>query len=804
MLGVYLSAAVILLSSLLLGRAGLTLLGLRTQTWLAGAVGFAALTIVSPILIRLPGRGTSSSIVLGVAVVGAALYLLLQRQRPTPAQDAGSEPGRPRGRSQTNLVVAATVTLLVVAAASIPFLVNERNGVLGEGIYTNDQAAQLYWTNWLQHDTGPEPGAVRFGYPTGPQSVAATAADATHTDLISAFNGLLLAIAALTALTALAALDTVPPGRRIVAAALTGLPYLAASFLAQSAFKETTMALLVLAFAVTLQRLALSMRGVTRGHGPHPRRALVAAALVIAAASVFVYSVPGLVWFALAVPIWLFLERAWGALRLNGDLAASAIRRHGYVIVGVAILLVGGAVLFVAELSGFIDKLGMVQASTGRLSSPVFPGEALGIWPEGNFQIVRGEVDGAYVALALGLVAALVGAAAAVSRRDWGLVAVGASTIIVYVGARLFASFYVDAKALAVMAPLVVMAALKALFAPSWRRRTADDPAPRAPDQKRRLVLLRYAAGTVIAAALAVSTFLALRAAPIGFDQRGSQLEHLASLIEGRSVVFFGVDRFAPYWLRGTLAESPGGNVPTEVPAREKKRWVPGLAMDFDTLSTARLDRFDYAITTNAPYQSAPPPNFKPVARTQSFVLWKRRGPTPRLSIIDKDGTPGRGLSCAGAGAGIAGRGGVATTLHAPVVGGPWRWSRSSPFDAPATASQELQLGPGRWNLSLQYASQVPLTVHARGESTTLPPSLDGMYIDHKGQGSFWSAGSVDARRGMTTVTVRAEQPTGLQRLLGVKRQVWLGYVAATRPGVGHVPLRAACGHYVDHWRQHS
>jgi hypothetical protein len=376
--------------------------------------------------------------------------------------------------------------------------------------------------------------------------------------------------------------------------------------------------------------------------------------------------------------------------------------------------------------------------------------------------------------------------------------------VIVYAGAHIFASIYVDAKSLAVMAPLVVLGALKALLTPSWRRRTADDPLSRAPDESRRLVLLRYATGTVIAAAFAASTFLALRAAPIGFDQRGSELEHLASLAQGRSVAFFGVDRFAPYWLRGTLDESPGGNVPTQVPAREKKRWEPGLAMDFDTLSSARLDQFDYAITTNAAYQSAPPPNFRPVARTASFVLWRRDGPTPLLSTIDRDGTPGRVLSCAKGEGGIAKRGGVATIMRRPVVGGPWRWTHSSPFDAPATASQMLDLPRGRWDLSMQYASQVPLIVHAGGETTTLPPSLDGMYIDHKGQGSFWSAGHVQAGGGTTTISVEAQEPTGLQRFLGVRRRVWLGYIAATRPGSRQVSLRAACGRYVDHWRQRS
>ena len=96
---------------------------------------------------------------------------------------------------------------------------------------------------------------MQFGYPTGPQSVAAVAAEATNASLLDAFNGLLLAIPVLTALTALAALDWLPAGRRVVAASLAGLPYLAASFLAQSAFKETAMALLVLAFAVALGEL---------------------------------------------------------------------------------------------------------------------------------------------------------------------------------------------------------------------------------------------------------------------------------------------------------------------------------------------------------------------------------------------------------------------------------------------------------------------------------------------------------------------------------------------------------------------
>ena len=215
------------------------MLGRTETTWLAGAVGFAALTVAAPLLIRLPGRAATVAVLVGLAV-GASLYRLWRTW--------GTRPRTPPGAPLAVIVVVA-------AAASLPFVFNERQGPLGEGIYTNDQGAQLYWTDWLQNGFGPEPKAVQFGYPTGPQAVAATAAESTKAPLLEAFNGLLVAIAVLTALTALAALDALPPGRRVVAASLAGLPYLGASFLAQSAFKETAMALLVLAFAVALTEL---------------------------------------------------------------------------------------------------------------------------------------------------------------------------------------------------------------------------------------------------------------------------------------------------------------------------------------------------------------------------------------------------------------------------------------------------------------------------------------------------------------------------------------------------------------------
>jgi hypothetical protein len=224
--------------------------------------------------------------------------------------------------------------------------------------------------------------------------------------------------------------------------------------------------------------------------------------------------------------------------------------------------------------------------------------------------------------------------------------------------------------------------------------------------------------------------------------------------------------------------------------------------MDLDTLAPKRLDNFDYAITTRAAYQSTPPPNFDSVVRTASYVLWRRSGATPPLRVIDKDGTPGRVLDCASAeGRRLAAQPGVATVLPEPIAKDAGEWSQGATFDAPGRSTQSLELTPGRWRLSLQYHSQVPLTVSALESEVELPPSLDGMYLTHKGEGAFWPAGKISVRGdGPVRVTVDAKRPSELQRDLGVDRGVWLGTLAATQPGRQRIPLHDACGRYVDHY----
>ena len=386
------------------------------------------------------------------------------------------------------------------------------------------------------------------------------------------------------------------------------------------------------------------------------------------------------------------------------------------------------AAFAIGPATSFVEKINDVNLSIGRLSSPVFPGEALGIWPQGDFRIVRGDVSGSLIAVAVGGLAVAYGAWALYRRRQFAILAVLVTGAIVYVGAREFAQIHVQAKALVVIAPLVLLVSLRALAAP-------DGPAPG----------LRYAAGVLVGLAALGSTLLALRAAPVGYDDRQVDLERLAEKVDGSSVVFLGVDRFSGYYLRGTLMRAPAGYVPQDIASRPEKAWQQGWAADFDNLEPAKLDKFEYAITTDAAYASTPPPNFEPVARSGDYVLWRRDGDGPRSRVLREGGDPGAILHCQSAeGRRLAARKGTAVVLDTPVVVDYTDWRRPPlvddaaggqelGFDAPGTASADLNLpAPGRYRVSLQYHSQVPLTVLYEGRADRPPPTVARRHVPQR------------------------------------------------------------------------
>ena len=238
MLGTYASAALICAASLLVGRALLSLAGRREWSWLEPAVGFGAVITVTGLLARAPGHGTTRD-----------RWALAAPGRRRRGDRAGGRP--PTGAAGALARRACRSRSSIALVLTIPFAVSGRWGLLGVG-FNNDLGLHLAWAEWLRSGFGPVPGRrlparARTGWPSPSPRCRGSASG-------QAFVGEIFAIGILTGLTALAALREPRPGaphcwrRR-----WSRVPYLAASYFAQGAFKETAEALFVLAFALALR-----------------------------------------------------------------------------------------------------------------------------------------------------------------------------------------------------------------------------------------------------------------------------------------------------------------------------------------------------------------------------------------------------------------------------------------------------------------------------------------------------------------------------------------------------------------------
>ena len=185
----------------------------------------------------LGARGTALAIVLAVLVA----------RRGSPRSRSAACGAGSRGPPWAPPALAALF-------AAIPFIAAGTVGILGVGLVNDDMASHLLLADWIVERFRPEPVLIDQGYPLGPHALVAGLGTLLGASSIDVFAGLVLAIPALTALVAYEALDGLRTAARVIAAALVSLPYLAAAYLAQEAFKEPIMALFVLTFALLLAR----------------------------------------------------------------------------------------------------------------------------------------------------------------------------------------------------------------------------------------------------------------------------------------------------------------------------------------------------------------------------------------------------------------------------------------------------------------------------------------------------------------------------------------------------------------------
>lgn len=572
MIGTYAAALAVCGSSLAIGQAALALCGVRRWSWLSPAVGLALLCAVCWGTVRLPGRGTTSVLVVLLLTVAAALYLRVR-------VEAG------RGA----LLAGKPVALVALAAASLPFAIEGHFGILGTG-FNPDMSQHLLATDRLADGGGGQ--LLNQGYPLGPHAIVVALNAGLGVGLVQGFTGLTMATVVLASLTALAAFEELPPLRRTVGALLVGIPYLAATYYAQGALKETMQALFVLAFVFALRESG-------RGWRDLPLRFVPAA--LIAVGSVYAYSFAGLLWLGAALAFWLVLERRVPARALLLGLLAFLI-------------LVAPEIGRMVDFQRF-ETFDPNGPGLGNLFGQISPLEALGIWPSGDFRVAPG--DGAVPAFAYYLLAAFAlallvhGAVRCWRRRETAILAGLLGAAGIYVAARTGGTPYTAAKALEVVAPLVVLTILLPLLTGPvvWRETRHIDGF----------------LATLFLLAAGICSLLALANAPVGPMSYTPKLTELRPILAADSTLVVAPESLladehgVPYlaW------ELRGGRVCIESDAEAGDRPPPGV-------------RYVIAADDNG---DPPLPGLTLARRAGPYLLWERRGtvggpsPCPLIAV---------------------------------------------------------------------------------------------------------------------------------------------------------------------------
>ena len=757
-IGTYGSAILICMAALTLGRGVCVLCGREGSTWLAPAVGLALLMALCQVAVRLPGHGWTG-VVAVVLACAVAVWIGARKHAGWPALSDG-----------------LPVSLLVLGITTLPFLANGRVGVLGVS-FLNDTSHHLILAEGLLHPAIQPMDSYGTGYPLGPHAIAAVFAQLLGTGVDKTLTGLLIATPVLTALSVLGALVDVTRARRQLVAVVSAMPYLAAAWYVQSAFKEPILSLLLLGMVLALQA----------GRAERFARpwAVAVPLAVLLAGVLYVYSYPGLLWPAGLGAAWLVVELilggAWRHLRPVARWVRRSLPALG-LSVGLLVLIVAPDIprirtFWLSNGGTSVGKVGGVTVTAlANLAGPLHAIEGLDIWLTGDFRFPPGDRLQAGIFVGFALVVLIFALVRALERRELPWLGAMAAFFLIYIYALHNQSPYVAAKALTIPAPLLVMgsgaALMRYLDRADWRA----------------VATWVVAAASVTYVVLVLqSEFLALRDAQVGPVNHTNELRALRPLLHGRPTLVLFYDDYTQWELLGVPVSSPllGSKIPA--PVQSAKPWSYGQPLDFDSMSAATLDKFDYVITTRTDAQSEPPPNFHIVGQSRSYEVWRRVGPTPPHMVLRESGQPGAVLDCSTPGGRrISRRRGYARIRPVP------RYVTVSPLAAGGSERVVLKLDPGVWDLSLPFVSPQAVTVSGGGLNVWLPPNLDR-------PGEIWPVGRIVSDGAPITLTLRMSNPAPLSSGQPLS-QFFVPEPMIAVPPVSDrtVPLRDACGRYVD------
>ena len=648
---------------MVLGQGVLAVCGATRWSWLSPSIGVAVMMLMTVPALYVPGRSATTAVVLGLAILAGVVHLVR-----TPAQRpplAGALSGVP-----------------VFLLALLPFASAGRAGTLGVG-FNNDMAAHLIWADGYRSEAIAALNPVASSYPLGPHALVASLAESLGMGVDLAFAGLTVALPVLLGWTALAALRAPRRWAPFAVAPLVGMTFLVAGYYGQGSFKEVLEALFILAAAVHLAAPA-----------PLRPRLRWAPMALLLAGTLSVYAHGGLVWPFLFLVLWGVggMARRYSATRSASAVISRARAELVPLAIGIGVLLLAIApqiprlVRFASE-NASANGTGIPGDSLGNLARRLPFWEAFGVWDSADYRVGTSAALGNKLWTPFVIALVLFGVSWSLRRGEWMLPAAAGATLLIWLVTNLTQSPYVAAKALVLLAPMLMIVAVRPLAEggtesrplPPWSRLLA--PALTA-------LLIYGALG---------SSWQALTYSRVGPTAHWREIQSLRPLLDGRPTLYLGDDDFTRWIFADVPVQSPViGFQAMEL--RPEKPWVYGENYDIDSLDSATLNRFEWVVIPRDAASSSTPDQLTRVRSTRSFDVYRRTGTIPPRRVLNEGAAAAATLNCASPKGRSVLRGGGVAAVRPPDV------AVDAPVLSPGvTAAVDLPLTPGSWDLVTPY-----------------------------------------------------------------------------------------------------
>jgi hypothetical protein len=296
---------------------------------------------------------------------------------------------------------------------------------------------------------------------------------------------------------------------------------------------------------------------------------------------------------------------------------AATLRREGgrrpLVLAGLVAALVVPS-LAVARLmlgEGVLSSLRNAE-ELGNLIAPLSVLQTAGVWPVGDFRVRPDDMVATYMLLAVVVLAAAAGLAAAVSKRAWEIPLYATSALGAAALFALLGSPWVEAKAFAIASPAVVFAAAVGAATLLGRGRLLEGAVALA----------------LIAAGVGWSNALAFREVNLAPRAQLAELEKIGKRFEGQGPAL--MTEYQPYgvrhFLRGLDAEGASELRRRPVFLEDGSTLSKGAFADLAAFRADALLPYRTLVLRRSPVERRPPDAFSLVWSGRFYDVWQRRG----------------------------------------------------------------------------------------------------------------------------------------------------------------------------------